>query len=502
MSIKKPPETSRRGFGSALVHHAIGLVRNPDIQIIRDLLYLAFGQFTAKLAGFVLFAYLARVLTTHAYGALETISAIVAFAALVVDFGLGAAAVRHRAMGGASADAPITVVPALRLILVVPSILGAWLAVVLVTPDPVVRSLGAVMALSLIFHALRQEWLMQSLEWVRVVAFGQFLRVAILLGVTLVMIKGPGDLLWFGLAEVFACATVALLYTVLQLRAGFSFGLSLSRPIAEPLARKAFPLGLNAAIWGLVQNLPTLIVGAFAGLEQAAYLAVAQRLTTSLQSVSYIYHFNMFAALSRRYREGVEHLQKLSLASVRLVAWGAIGPAAICAVYGQQILTLIFGPNFATAGPVLSIAIFLVPVQLLSGHHRWALTAAGETKSVLTAGLVGAVLSAVVTLALVKPLGAIAGALAILSAGLGIWAVTYFACKKHGLPLPLFARLWKPILCAGGAILPALLLHGVPLLAELFLSVAIYAILCLIVDKHSVFQDLRHFAYAKHKRSS
>ncbi|MFA9230329.1 MAG: oligosaccharide flippase family protein [Microgenomates group bacterium] len=498
MSTNKP----RRGFASALMHHAIGLVRNPDIQIIRDLMYLAFGQFTAKVAGFILFAYLARVLTAHDYGALETMSAIVAFAALVVDFGLGAAAVRHRAMGGVDADAPITIVPALRLILAVPCILGAWIAVVLVTSDPVVRSLGAVLAMSLVFHALRQEWLMQSLEKMRVVAFGQFLRVAILMSLAVWFIKGPADLLWFGVAEVIACATVATLYLILQLRAGYPFGFSLKRPVADVLMRKALPLGMNGAIWGLVQNLPTLIIGAFAGLEQAAYLAVAQRLTTSLQSVSYIYHFNMFAALSRRYRDGVEHLQKLSLASLRLVGWASIGPAAICAVYGQQILTLVFGPNFATAGPVLSIAIFLVPVQLLSGHHRWALTAAGETKSVLTAGLVGATLSAVVSLSLVGPLGAIAGALAILSAGLGVWAVTYLACKKHGLPLPILARLWKPSLCAIVAILPALVLTHVPLFAELFLSATIYAILGLIVDKQSIYKDLRHFAYAKHDRLS
>ena len=110
MAIKRP----RQGFGRALVHHAIGLVRNPDIQILRDLFYLAFGQFTAKLAGFILFAYLARVLTTHAYGALETMNAIIAFAALVVDFGLGSAAVRHRALGGPDADKTVAVVPGSR----------------------------------------------------------------------------------------------------------------------------------------------------------------------------------------------------------------------------------------------------------------------------------------------------------------------------------------------------------------------------------------------------
>lgn len=493
MAIKRP----RQGFGRALVHHAIGLVRNPDIQILRDLFYLAFGQFTAKLAGFILFAYLARVLTTHAYGALETMNAIIAFAALVVDFGLGSAAVRHRALGGPDADKTVAVVPALRLVLAVPCVIGVWITVVLITADPVVRSVGAVLALTLVLQAIRQEWLLQSLELIRAVAVGQFLRVAILASVAILMIKGSADLIWFGFAEIIAYAAVVIIYFILQFRAGFPIALSLYRPVAEPLLRKAFPLGMNAAIWGVVQNLPTLIVGVFAGLEQAAFLAVAQRLTTSLQSISYIYHFNMFGALTRRYRVGTEHMQKLSLASFRLVAWASIGPTVICAVFAQQILTLVFGPNFATAGPVLSIAIFLVPVQMLSGHHRWALTAAGETKSVLMAGLVGATLSAVVSFGLVFSLGAIAGALAALAASLGIWAVSFFACHKHGLPLPILERLWKPSLCALIAILPAVMLRDVPIAMELFLSVTIYTTLGLIVDKSLIYKDLRHFAYAK-----
>lgn len=153
----------RRFARQTLLRHALGMVRNPDIQIVRDLIYLAFGQVGAKAMGFLLFAYLARVLAPRDYGALETMLAIMGFAALVVDFGLGPTAVRYRAQNGPDRDAVVSIVPALRLGLALLCVPGAWLAVFFATDDPTIRMLGGLLALALLLQAWRQEWLLQSL---------------------------------------------------------------------------------------------------------------------------------------------------------------------------------------------------------------------------------------------------------------------------------------------------------------------------------------------------
>ena len=493
MTVERP----RRHAQHAVVRHLIGIFRNPDIQIIRDLIYLAFGQVSAKIVGFVLFAYLARVLEPSEYGALETLLAIVGFAALVVDFGLGSAAVRHRAQDEPDRDTVIGIVPALRMLLAVPCMLGMWIAVLFVTDDPVVRSLGGLFALSLVFHAWKQEWLLQSLELLRVVALAQFLRVALMAAIVMATVKGSEDLAWVGIAEVVTFAALSAVYLLVQLRFGFGIRLNLERTVAGPLMRQALPLGLNTAVWGLIQNVPMLLVGLFGGLEQAAYLAAAQRLTTSLQSVSYVYHFNMFAALTRRFQRGKEQLQKLSLASIRVVAWASIGPAAICAAYAGDILGVIFGANYVTAGPVLAVIIFIVPIQILSGHYRWALTAAGETRSVLWSGLAGAAVSALCSAALAPLIGAMGGAMAAVAAGLTIWWVSSYECRKLGLPLPILSRIGLPVVASAVSMLPAFVLPALPLAAGLSLSAAIYGALALILDRKRIYPDLRHLAYAK-----
>ena len=258
MTTEHPSEQPRRHIGHALVHHAAGLVRNPDIQIIRDLIYLAFGQFGAKFAAFLLYAYLARVLAPRDYGALETMLAILAFAALVVDFGLGCcggAAPGAEGSGPGSGDR--------RRARAAPAA-GAALhsrrldrGAVSSPTIPSSARLAGCLSLSLLLQAWRQEWLLQSLELMRLVALGQFLRVAVQAGVAILLIRGAADLAWFGLAEIAAAATMAVFYVAVQIRAGFLPGLSLERSVAGPLLRQALPLGLTAAIWGIVQNLPT-----------------------------------------------------------------------------------------------------------------------------------------------------------------------------------------------------------------------------------------------------
>jgi O-antigen/teichoic acid export membrane protein len=88
-----------RGFWETVRRQGLGLVRNPDIQMIRDLIYLGLGQVGVKLVGFVIYAYLARILSTTDYGALESILAVVGLLSIMVDFGMGAAGVRSLPCG-------------------------------------------------------------------------------------------------------------------------------------------------------------------------------------------------------------------------------------------------------------------------------------------------------------------------------------------------------------------------------------------------------------------
>lgn len=490
-----------RGLWEIVRRQALGLVRNPDIQMIRDLIYLGIGQIGVKLVGFVIYAYLARRLSTEDYGVLETILAVVGLLAFVVDFGLGAAGVRYRASheGKPEAEAVVAVVAALRFILslVSAALLVAGVAVFL--PEPELVLLSVFLGVSLILQTWSQEWLLQSLEKMRDVALAQFLRTsALAIGVLHLMQRSP-NVVWFGVAEAFSMAVAAGFMIYASARAGQRLRFGLPRSVLGPMVRLATPLGLNALLWGAAQSLPVVIVGSLAGLESAAYFAASQRLVTSLQSLSYIYHFNMYPALTRSFVERPEAMIRLTLASFRVVAWACIGPAIFVAAHGGAAMALVYGEAFRASGPIISVLFFAIPIQLLSGHHRWALAAAGRGGAVLATGIAGAATAVPGCLLLTPTFGTVGASWAVVGSTLAIWIVAIVQCNRAGLPIPTLNLLVRPVAAGCGATLAA---GFVPLGAAsgLIAFVTIYLAIGLIVDQSRIYADLRFLAYSKKTR--
>lgn len=487
-----------RAFLSSVGRHGAGLFGNPGIKFVRDLMVLAGGQFAVKVIGFVTFAWLARVLGPEGYGQVEFLLALTGFAALVIDFGLGPVGVRRQ--GAGDAETPVHGVPTLRVaiaLLTAPAVLAAVFAT---TPDPTARLLGCLFAASLLLHAFKQEWLLQSMERMGAVAGAQALRVIVFGALVLALVSGVADILWVGVAELVAVAVWIGFYVLAQLRAGHRLRLLPDRAALGGLLREAAPLGLNSIVWGLAQYLPAMLVALISGLEEAAYLAAGQRLVVSLQTLSYTYHFNLYAAMVRRFRTGAEEMVRLSGASLRVVAWAVAGPAALGAVHGAEIMALLFGPAFAAAGLPFMLLVFVFPLQILSGHFRWALTASGHSRSVFLAGLSGAVLAVAAGPALVWQWGALGGAAMALTGALGVLVASALLCRRHGIAIGLAARLARPAAAAALAAALSELLSGLVPEAAWWMRLAagagLYGALALLADR-SLFPDLRHLAYAK-----
>jgi len=259
------------------------------------------------------------------------------------------------------------------------------------------------------------------------------------------------------------------------------------------LARKAAPLCGGNLIWGVLYILPPVIVAAVAGPVEAAFFAAALRLSVSVQSFSKIYHFNLFASLARR-GSGAE-MTRLSSASFRVIAWAMLGPAAITAVYAAGIMGTVFGAPYREGGLMFALLIFAAPLQFLSGHHRWALTAAEHNTAVLKASLGGAITACISVPLLSYALGGVGAALAVLISASVVWVLSDREAVARGLDLPSPLTIAIPLGCAvaAGGIAYALPFH--PLIAAP-LTLVLYGATALCVDRR-IPDDLRSLANAR-----
>ncbi len=372
--------------------------------------------------------------------------------------------------------------------------------VFLVAPDgpdgEAARQLVLFFGLAVLMQAWRQEWLLQATERMDRAALAQILRTGSFAALVFLLVGGPEDLILVGVIEVASVALWIGFYLWSQVRAGLS--LRLSAPWADlgRLLREAAPLGANAVLWGVTLYLPQILLGSLAGLEEAAWFAAAQRLVASLLAFTYLYHFNLYPAMTRRLAQGMAAMVQVSGASMRVLAWALFPPAMLTSVYATDLTSLLFGAPFAASGPALAILIWSVPVHFLSGHARWGLTAAGQNGAVLVSALAGVAVFALAGPVLVWAFGSAGAAVTVTAQVLAIWAGADFMARRHGIVLPFASIVILPLVAAalaGGlaaAVFPHAPLAGMPA------GLALAAVLGLLFDRR-LLPDVRQLAYAK-----
>ncbi|MGV6848746.1 MAG: oligosaccharide flippase family protein [Marinibacterium sp.] len=471
-----------------------GLFSNRGIQFLRDLLSLFFAQVVVKVVGFVAFAYLARNMSHWNYGAIEVVISLTGLGLLLVDFGLGRIGVRelnlHRDDGEVANE-----IPSIRFLIALVCFPVLIIGTFVNFEDPAHRGLAVFFGLTLFAMAWNQEWYLQAREQINRISVGQTLRTLTFATLVFLFVKGGDDVLWVGIAELVSVALWVgyLLYS--QIGLGVRPGWVFHGARAKGFLTQSTPLGVSAFAWGVAQFVPPIVVAFFSGLAEAAILAVAQRIVTSLQTVNYIYHFAFYTALIERFRQSVEALRKLIRASIRVLAWAAIGPAVVCAVYGSQVMVLIFGDTYSDAGLAFGILIFTIPFHLSSGHQRWTLTTIGEQKAVLVANLTGAATAVVGSILVVPFYGAVGAAVASVLATVATWVAATILCRHKGVEIDPWFAFARPTLAA---VLACMAVSYLPMLwwQQAVLALALYYAMTPIFDRKFL-PDLRHVAYAK-----
>lgn len=465
-------------------------------RLVRDFAALSGGELVSKIAGFLAFAYLARVLEPAAYGSVELAAAMVLFFALVVDFGFGPIGAREIAKRPERAEALAASVPAGRLLLAAVAVpLMGGVGHLLGQPAETEKLIW-LFAASLLFMPWVQRWLLQGLDMMTWVSGAQALRMIVFAALVVALVDGAEDLLRVGWIEITAAATMAGYFAWVQRSRISPLRLSFRLKDLEALAKEALPVGAEQLVWAANQYAPTLMVAVLLGGENLAWFGGAHRLVLSLGTFVWLYHFNLYPTLARSAGDGGAAVNALIAPSFRVTAWASIGLALGLALLAGPITRIAFGDAFGEAALPFAILIWVLPLGLLNGHARFGLIAAGEQIRELHAQLVGAAVTLGVGLAAIPSLGPVGGAVAMLASNVAVWAIAHRAMTAHVAPIPFLGPVWKPALWA--AVLAGLALGFgpdqpwlvAPIVGVVFLASAP------LVDRR-LLDDLKRLARAK-----
>ena len=358
-------------------------------------------------------AHVTRTLGAEGYGVIGFGMALYGFFALMGRPGLDTLAVREVAREPGRVRALAADVTSLQLALAIGvAALYAGVVASLGRPAPERAALLAV-GLPLLVQPFALDWVYQGVERMGVLAVRNVAASALQLAAALVLVRTSGDLVWAAALQGLAltAATAALWVAFRRDFGPLRFRVRLATWGA--LLRPALPIAASTLMTLVYYSLDRLMLSAIrgdeaVGLYEAAYRWVLVALVPATVFVQAFFP-TLSAALGDRQRMA-DHARAFARVNLGLGFPVALGGALLAG----PLVTLLAGPEFAPAAPVLSLLMASVGAVYLNLSLGQPLLAWDLQTPYLWAVGAGALANVVLNLLLIPPFGTMGAAWATL----------------------------------------------------------------------------------------
>jgi O-antigen/teichoic acid export membrane protein len=409
--------------------------------------FLSVGEFTAKLLTFASFSYLARVLGPVSYGFLEFTLAVMVFFTLPADLGLGAYGAREIARHPERASRLLHEITGLRMLLALGSMVGLGVFIFFLHKSADLKLLLVLYGVSLLGGPFLLQWFFQAHDQMHWVGLASIVRQAGFAIAVFLICRHGIPLVTIGFIECASVAAVAVfcLY-VTRRRMRFAWpwpDLHVARLMGH--VQEAAPIGLTEVAWAFMWYFCTVLLGFIFTDASLGWFGASHRALMALHTFVWLYFFNLLPSISRCVALPHEQLLELMHRSLRFAAWIGLFGAALLTVVSPQLLTLIYGPAFRAASHSFAILAWMLPVAMLSGHHRYILIAYNRQGQLLACTALSAAAAVVLGFALVPLYGGPGAACALVIALVINFGLVYVAVQKLVVEVPVHRELARPL---------------------------------------------------------
>lgn len=412
-----------------------------------NFLFLSGGEFTAKLLTFASFSYMARVLGAWNYGILEFTLAIMVFFTLPVDLGLGSYGAREIARDPDAAPRLLHEITGLRLALAVCSMLALGIFILLLHKSVELKILLALYGVSLLGGPFLLQWFFQAHDQMHWVGMASIVRQAGFAVLVFLICRGKASLIYVGVVEcvsVTAVSVFCIYVTRRKMHFAWPWPDLRLRHIASHL-REAAPIGLTELAWAFMWYFCTVLLGFIFSDRSLGWFGASHRALMALHTFVWLYFFNLLPSISRCVALPGEQLQNLMDRSLRFAAWSGLFSAGVLMAMAPIMLTLVYGAAFRPGAASFVVLAWMLPVAMLSGHHRYILIAYNQQNSLLLCTAGSAVAAVVLGFVLVPIYGGVGAAWALLSANVVNFVLVYFAVRRLVMEIPVHRQLTAPL---------------------------------------------------------
>ncbi len=355
------------------------------MQVTVRVLNLALGVFVTAL--------LVRTLGTVGYGEWATTLIVLGLIAYFMNFGMEEVALREAAKAPEIENEWIGAAILMRLLLLGPVMISAYVALLLLPHTEDMLIAGAILIVAMPFGGFGALGLLFRLRVDNRVPMLVMTLRSILWGIAVVFIhKDGGGLIAFAIGMV----TTNMVGSIVQMTAAIKIADTWPRPNKKhlrTLAKVALPIGISGVLIAAYARIDGLLVYAIAGAHEAGLYNAIYNVLDQSHFIPISILTTLAPVLAAAWPHNRERLLRTARMIVELLSIASFGALAVAIVASEQIVRLVFGAEFvegAPALPVLGGAFILICYGYLNGNLLLVL---GKQKLMLRISLVALVVN-------------------------------------------------------------------------------------------------------------
>jgi O-antigen/teichoic acid export membrane protein len=442
-----------------------------------NFLYLSSGEIAARLLTFFSFTYLARTLHPASYGSVEFALAVMVFFTLPVDLGLSWYGAREIAHNPGKARFLLHEITGLRLILALCSMLALAMFIVFLPKSADEKILLSFYGLSLLGAPFLMPWFFQAHDQTHWIAIASIIRQACFASAVFLICRRGSPLMYIGLIECLSVgATAAFSMYITHYRMGHPWpwpDLHVTRLVAH--IRAAAPIGFSELAWACMWYFCTVLLGFTADNRTLGWFGAADRVLMAMHAFVPMYFFNLLPSIARCAGRPHEELLLLMDRSVRFLCWTGLFAAGLFTAAAPQAMTLLFGASFRPAASSLAILVWMLPIAMLSGHHRFILIGYGHQKRLFGCTAISAGVAVIFGFVLIPRFQGQGAAWALIIANSINFVLVYFSVRQLVVEVPIYRELIRPLSALAASTVVFLLLQRWGIWIALTGGSAVYA---------------------------
>jgi O-antigen/teichoic acid export membrane protein len=414
-------------------------------QPLKNTVAIGSADLLSRFLGFVATAYLARRLGASSFGLISIGFSVLGYVTLFSSPGLHIMGIRRVAASSESERLWTGDVTMLRFLLSVAGVLLATtLSFVILGPTSVwvmivFWSCGAIpLALSL-------DWYFQGRSDLGPASLGRVLIYVVYLAGIFLAVRSPEDVNGTAIAWFTANVAGAVLLGVVFARRVGPLELRWQPRKWVPLLRESLPLGLSTILGQTIVNMPVILVGALLTSSETGFFSAAMKLIFFVLMIDRVFYTLFLPVVSRYRARGDAEFSRAATLGMKVMLVFSLPVMVIGMSYAETFITLVYGPGYEPAAPVLQWALPYVLCTTMNTVLMSVMYADQRDAEFLRIMAIGTVLI-VVLCTVLPPLLGVQGSAIGLSVGEGVMTAMLLFKVRSVLPwrrsttlLPMFA---------------------------------------------------------------